>query len=75
MKVNAHVYTKDIEAALNAFKQALENGATDISLHSSEDYETKKFQYLSLMFETDHSDAILDDLDKGPFKHDYDALG
>ena len=74
MKVSIDVYTKDIEAALNAFKQALENGATNIRLNSSEDYETKKFQYLNLMFETDHSAAILDDLDKGPFKHNYDAL-
>ena len=74
MKVSVDVYTKDIEAALNAFKQALENGATDIRLNSTEDYETKRFQYLNLMFEIDHGAAILDGLDKGPFKHNYDAL-
>ena len=75
MKVSVDVYTKHIEAAQDAFKQALENGGTEIRLNSSEDYETKMFQYLNLMLETDHSAAILDDLDKGPFKHDYDALG
>ena len=54
MKVSVDVYTKDIEAGLSAFKSALEAGATDVSLRSYEEYETKKFENLNLTFDADH---------------------
>ena len=54
MIVSVDVYTKDIEAGLSAFKSALEAGATDVSLRSYEDYETKEFENLNLTFDADH---------------------
>ena len=50
MKVSVDVYTKDVEAGLAAFKLALDSGATDAQLRSNEDWETKKFESLNLMF-------------------------
>jgi hypothetical protein len=43
MKVSVDVYTKDVDAALVAFKAAIESGATDVRLNSSEDYDTRAF--------------------------------
>ena len=74
MKVSVDVYTKDIEAGLTAFKNALENGATDAQLRSNEDWETKKFESLNLMFEADHKSEAITALDEGPFVKDSNDL-
>jgi hypothetical protein len=67
MIVSVDVYTKDVDAALAAFKLAINSGATAVHLSSSEDYETKKFEYLNLMFEVDHTSVAISNLDGGPF--------
>ena len=74
MRVSVDVYTKDVDAALKAFKHALEDGAANLKLLSSEDYETQKFEYLNLVFETDHNASILTALDNGPFEPDYTSI-
>ena len=74
MKVSVDVYTKDIEAGLSAFKYALKAGATDVSLRSYEDYETKEFENLNLTFDADHKSDAISALDKGPFAKDSDDL-
>ena len=70
MKVNVDVYTTDIDAGIAAFKKALDAGATDVQLRSNEDYDTRKFESLNLMFEADHKSEALAQLDDGPFSKD-----
>ena len=70
MKVNVDVYTTDIDAGIAAFKKALDAGATDVQLRSNEDYDTRKFECLNLMFEADHKSEALTQLDDGPFSKD-----
>jgi len=70
MKVSVDVYTKDVEAGIAAFRKAIESGATDAQLRSNEDWETKKFESLNLMFEADHKSEALNELDDGPFTKD-----
>ena len=72
MRVSVDVYTKDVEAGMAAFKLALDSGATDVSLRSNEDWDTKKFECLNLMFEADHKSPALTQLDDGPFSRDRD---
>lgn len=74
MKVSVDVYTKDVDAALKAFKLALEGGATNVRLHSSEDYNTKSLEYLNLMFDADHTSSAISHLDDGPFAANTDDL-
>ena len=74
MKVSVDVYTKDIKAGTEAFQAALAAGATDVRLQSNEDWETKKFEHLNLMFEVDHSNAVMNILDAGPFVKDSSDL-
>ena len=74
MKVRVDVYTKDVDAALAAYKKALDEGATDVTLRSSEDYETKELEYLNIDFEADHTSEAVAQLDNGPFAKDYDEL-
>ena len=74
MKVSVDVYTKDVDAALAAFKQAIETGASDVNLRSNEDYETKEFENLNLMFEAEHSSDAISALDNGPFAKDQNDL-
>jgi hypothetical protein len=74
MKVSVDVYTKDVEAGLAAFKLALDSGATDAQLRSNEDWETKKFESLNLMFEADHNSDAISNLDDGPFARDVADL-
>ena len=74
MKVSVDVFNKDIDAALAAFKLALEHGAEDVRMNSSEDYSTKVFEYLNLMFTADHSSPAISTLDDGPFVKDTDDL-
>jgi hypothetical protein len=52
---------------LKAFKVALEEGATDVRLHSSEDYDTKKLEYFNLIFDADHSSSAISHFDDGLF--------
>ena len=70
MRVSVDVYTTDIEAGMAAFKLALESGATDVQLRSNEDWDSKKFESLNLMFEADHKSEALTQLDDGPFTKD-----
>jgi|TARA_Y100000389_G_C17300570_1_gene432741 hypothetical protein len=70
MKVNVDVYTTDVDAGIAAFKNALDAGATDVQLRSNEDYDTRKFESLNLMFEADHKSEALAQLDDGPFSKD-----
>jgi len=74
MKVTVDVYTKDIDAALAAFKVAIESGATDVRLSSNEDWDTKEFENLNLMFEAEHTSEAFTVLDNGPFAKDVDDL-
>lgn len=74
MIVSVDVYTKDVDAALAAFKLAIESGATNVRLSSNEDYDTKKFENLNLMFEADHTSAAISKLDEGPFVKDSSDL-
>jgi hypothetical protein len=53
-----------------AFKLALESGATDVQLRSNEDWESKKFESLNLMFEADNKSDAISSLDDGPFTKD-----
>lgn len=70
MRVSVDVYTTDVEAGMAAFKLALENGATDVQLRSNEDWETKKFESLNLMFEADNKSEAINQLDNGKFTKD-----
>jgi hypothetical protein len=70
MKVNVDVYTTDVDAGIAAFRKALESGATDVQLRSNEDWESKQFESLNLMFEADHKSEALNELDDGPFTKD-----
>ena len=74
MKVSVDVYTKDVDAGLAAFKLALDSGATDAQLRSNEDWETKKFESLNLMFEADNKSEAISNLDNGPFVRDVSDL-
>ena len=74
MKVSINVYTKDVNAALEAFKLAIENGATNIKLYSSEDCDENKLEYLNLMFDANHSSSVISHLDNGNFVEDTDDL-
>ncbi len=70
MRVSVDVYTKDVEAGMAAFKLALDSGATDVSLRSNEDWDSKKFECLNLMFEADNKSEAIDQLDNGKFTKD-----
>jgi len=70
MRVSVDVYTTDVEAGMAAFKLALESGATDVQLRSNEDWETKKFESLNLMFEADNKSDAINQLDNGKFTKD-----
>ena len=74
MIVSVDVYTKDVDAALAIYKKAIEEGAKSVNLVSSEDYDTKEFEHLNLMFEGDHSLGVIALLDEGPFCKDTDDL-
>ena len=47
MIVSVDVYTKDLDAGLNAYKKAMESGAHDIQLNSSHDYESKELEHFN----------------------------
>ena len=70
MRVSVDVYTTDVEAGMSAFKLALESGATDVQLRSNEDWDTKKFESLNLMFEADNKSDAINQLDNGKFTKD-----
>ena len=70
MRVSVDVYTTDVEAGMAAFKLALESGATDVQLRSNEDWDTKKFESLNLMFEADNKSDAINQLDNGKFTKD-----
>lgn len=74
MKVSVDVSTKNLDAALSAFKLAIESGAVSVRLNSSEDYDTKKFEYVNLTFEADHTSVAIAKLDDGPFERDSSDL-
>ena len=74
MIVRVEVYTKDVDAALAAFKTAFENGARDISLNSSHDWDARVVKNFNLSFEAEHSSKAISDLDNGPFSIDPEKL-
>ena len=74
MKVSIDVYTKNVDAALAVFKSALETGAIDMHLRSSEDYNSGALEYLNLMFRAEHTSPVLKELDEGPFVDDSNKL-
>jgi len=74
MKVAVDVYTKDVDAALAAFRSAVDAGATDVRLFSVEDYESKQLEHLNLTFDADHTAEVIGQLDHGPFKKYADEL-
>ena len=74
MKVRVDVYTKNVDAALSAFKTAIEDGATNVGLDSSENYETNKFEYLNLSFMAEHTSESISELDNGLFSPDRDEM-
>jgi|TARA_Y100000294_G_scaffold76404_1_gene72025 hypothetical protein len=74
MLVSVDVYTKDLDAGLNAYKKAMESGAHDVQLNSSHDYESKELEYFNLMFQADHTSEVHSFLDDGPFAKNYDDL-
>tara|TARA_A100001015_G_scaffold103474_1_gene114864 strand:+ start:4912 stop:5133 length:222 start_codon:yes stop_codon:yes gene_type:complete len=70
MKISVEVYSQDIDASLNAFKDAFNSGAVRVFLRSSHDYDTGKFEYLNLRYDADHNNEALARLEKGPFQED-----
>jgi hypothetical protein len=74
MIVSVDVYTQNVDAALAAFKIAIESGATCVRLLSNEDSDTNKFAYLNLMFEADHTSVAIAKLDEGPFVKNFNDL-
>jgi hypothetical protein len=74
VKVSVDVYTKDVDAALEAFKRAIQVGATDVTLSSSEHYETQRFEYVNLRFDAEANSPAISHLDQGPFVSEYSAL-
>ena len=74
MKVSVDVYSKDVDAALAAYKLAIETGATDVRLNSSEDWDSKEFDHVNLMFDAEHTSEAIAALDNGPFAKDTDDL-
>lgn len=74
MKVHVDVYTKDVDAAVAAYKKAIESGATDVSLQTYEDYSSEKVEHLNLSFKVEHTSEAIADLDHGPFVRDSSKL-
>lgn len=74
MIVRVDVYTKDVNAALSAFKTAFETGASDLSLNSYDDRDARVVRYFNLSFEAEHSSEAISDLDNGPFNVDPEKL-
>lgn len=74
MEVTVDVYTKDLEAALTAYKFGHENGAINLQLNSSHDYDTKEFEYFNLSFEAEHISEAISKLDEAPFARDASDL-
>lgn len=67
MKVLVNVFTKDVDAAVAAYKKAVECGATDVSLQSYEDYDSEEVGHFCLSFNAEHTSEGIADLDHGPF--------
>ncbi len=68
MKVSVDVYSKDLEACLKVYKQAIEAGAEEVCLTSNHDYDTDEFENFQLSFDADHKNKALASLDNGPFQ-------
>lgn len=45
-----------------------------VRLNSNEDYGTKKFENVNLIFEADHTSVVISKLDDGPFVKDSSDL-
>jgi hypothetical protein len=63
MKVNATLYTLDLEQAVEGFRKVFLGGGSNIVLNTQEDYHTKKFEYHSLSFDLPHDSEALGWLD------------
>jgi len=74
MQVTVEVYTKDLEAALKAFKVAAEENANECVLRAVEDWGSEKIECFMLTFVADHRSKAVSQLDDGPFCKDKDDL-
>ena len=74
MKVSVDVYTKDLDAALEAFKAAFIANASSINLRVNEDWNTKVFENFELTFEADHKSLAIEAVSSDNFKADSDEL-
>ena len=75
MKVSVNVYTQDIDAATSAFRIAVENKALNVTLSTSHDWQTEKFEFFNLCFDASHESPAVSNLDDGPFRTDSNFDG
>jgi len=69
MKVSVDVYTKDIDSAFSAVRKAVEENISEIQLRGFQNWETKERTF-NIMFDADHTSAVLSHLDDGNFLKD-----
>jgi hypothetical protein len=74
MEVAVDVYTKDLEAVLEAFKSAYIANAKDIALRVNEEWNTKTFENFELSFEADHKSLAIEAVNTKEFKADANDL-
>lgn len=70
LTLSVDVYTKDVDAALAAFKAALEAGATSVRISSNEEWGTKAFENVNLMFEATPGSDVIALVKRPPFVRD-----
>lgn len=75
MKISIDVYTKDIDAALDAFRVASASGR-ELCLTSNHDYNDGTFENYNFRVEVDHLQAteLLEMLDNGQYSADVNDL-
>jgi hypothetical protein len=74
MQVTVEAFTKDLEAALKAFKVAAKENASDCVLSAVENWSSKDLECFTLAFAADHRSKAVSQLDDGPFFKDKDDL-
>lgn len=77
MQISVDVYTESLEAAIDVFKMAVDNGAWDARLNAEMDSrtsKTKKLKYINLSFIIDHASPVLMHLDSGKFAPETSQL-
>jgi hypothetical protein len=74
MKVAVDVYTKNLDAVLDAFKSAYIANAKDMNLRVNEEWNTKTFENFELTFEADHKSSAIEAVNTEDFKANADDL-